>query len=224
MNVAGWEKVSFVDFPGEVSTVFFTQGCNFRCSYCHNPDLLSLRKKVKSPCKEEILSFFRKKKGLVGAAVITGGEPAMQPDLYDFIAFLKNDAGVKVKLDTNGSIPAAVLGVNVDYIAVDLKTDRDKYTGITSVADAYEKALETANSSASAGTPTEIRITAAPGFINKEILKKIVKDIPESIPVRLQKFNPAYCVRKKMREKKPVSPEEFESMKNLLSDAGLALL
>ena len=101
MIIGGFEKTSLLDYPSKIAAVVFTCGCNFRCGYCHNPSLIT----EKSGIAEEVFfDFLQKRKGLLDAVVISGGEPCLQRDLYDFIKKIK-EMGFLVKLDTNGTNP-----------------------------------------------------------------------------------------------------------------------
>lgn len=132
MRIGGFQKNSMIDFPGLISSVIFTAGCNFVCPYCHNPDLVG---KVKPGGGEpidqgEIFSFLKKRRGLIDGVVITGGEPTLQPGLEQFMVNIK-ELGFSVKLDTNGTRPEMVeafiqKGI-VDYIAMDIKTSIEGY-------------------------------------------------------------------------------------------------
>ena len=103
MIIGGFQKFSLIDYPGKISCIVFTQGCNFRCPYCHNPELIPFMPLVKIK-EETILSFLERRKGKIDAVVITGGEPTIHQDLLKFIQKIK-EMGYLIKLDTNGSNP-----------------------------------------------------------------------------------------------------------------------
>ena len=126
-----------IDFPGKVSAILFTRGCNLRCAYCHNPELLEYNASQPDALTEEELDeFLEKRKGRLDGIVITGGEPTLQADLADFCAKLKK-MGYLVKLDTNGTNPQVVEDLLkqklVDFIAMDIKAPFEKYAAITGV-------------------------------------------------------------------------------------------
>ena len=133
--IGGIQKTTLVDFPGKVAAIVFTQGCNFRCGYCHNPELLE-HSKNSDFNKNDFLDFLKTRIGKLDGVVITGGEPTLQKGLYDFIKEIKS-LGFAVKLDTNGTNPIIVeklINDNLlDYIAMDIKAPFDKYTKITGV-------------------------------------------------------------------------------------------
>lgn len=102
MRFGGLQKLTLLDFPGHVACTVFTSGCNFRCPFCHNASLVLGRQEL---AQEDILSFLKKRQGLLDGVAITGGEPLLMPDLEDFIRKVRA-LGFLVKLDTNGSFPA----------------------------------------------------------------------------------------------------------------------
>ena len=102
MLIGGMQKNSLIDYPGKVSAALFTIGCNMRCGYCHNPELVLPERYANSMNLDEIFDFLEARKGKLDGIVISGGEPTMQPDLYDFIKTIK-EMGYLVKLDTQGT-------------------------------------------------------------------------------------------------------------------------
>ena len=132
MKIAGLQKMTLLDFPGRIACTVFLQGCNFRCPFCHNSDLLGPEGMTHIPV-EDLLSFLKKRKGMLDGVCITGGEPTVQKDLPELLRAIKA-LGYPVKLDTNGSDPtmlkALVSEGLVDYVAMDIKNHREKY-GIT---------------------------------------------------------------------------------------------
>ena len=134
MKIAGLQKVSTIDYPGEICCVIFLWGCNFRCGFCYNPDLV-VRDCEGNFSEEEFFDFLSKRVGKLDAVCISGGEPLMTLD-FGFVKKIK-DMGFKVKLDTNGSFPGRLrelidLGL-VDYVAMDVKSCREDYCGVTNV-------------------------------------------------------------------------------------------
>ncbi len=124
MNIGGFQKFSLLDYPGQLAAIVFTQGCNFRCPYCHNPELVDPQRFTELIEEQFVLEFLSSRVGKLGAVVITGGEPTLHDDLPLFIRQIK-ELGFLVKLDTNGS-RAAMLELLakddlVDYWAMDIK-------------------------------------------------------------------------------------------------------
>lgn len=133
MTIGGIQKFSTVDYPGYTVASIFTIGCNMRCGYCHNPELVLPEQYAGAIPEEEVFEFLETRRGLLDGVAISGGEPTMQGDLPQFIRRCKN-MGFRVKLDTNGTNPA-MLGELlaeklVDFIAMDIKGPLDKYSAI----------------------------------------------------------------------------------------------
>lgn len=148
MEIAGWRKVSFIDYPGKNSTIIFVPGCNYRCPACHAKHLVENRN-FQGISEEEIFKYLDSRKGKINAVVICGGEPTLQAGLKDFCEKLK-EKGLAVKLDTNGSdyiILGDLLAKGVvDYIAMDVKGPLQIYADLVGrkfldARDGYEKAI-----------------------------------------------------------------------------------
>ena len=129
MIISGLQKMTLLDFPGKVACTVFLQGCNFRCPFCHNSDLLGSHGPAPIPA-ETLLAFLKKRVGLLDGVCITGGEPTLQKDLPDLLRQIK-DLGYLIKLDTNGNRPevlkALVAEGLVDYVAMDIKNCPARY-------------------------------------------------------------------------------------------------
>ncbi len=129
MIFGGFQKLTLLDFPGKVACTVFTKGCNFYCPFCHNANLVNLGLE-QDITEEEVLSYLKKRIGILEGICITGGEPLLHPDLPDFIQKVK-DLGYAIKLDTNGSFPDKlqylVKSGLIDYVAMDIKNSLDKY-------------------------------------------------------------------------------------------------
>ena len=125
MKISGFIKNSFIDYPGKIASVIFTQGCNMRCKFCHNHELIPTQATEGTFPEEEVLAYLKKARGFVDALVITGGEATLQTDLHEFIQKVKS-LGLLVKLDTNGTRPDLLKKLLdedlLDYVAMDVKT------------------------------------------------------------------------------------------------------
>ena len=133
MNIQGLQKLTLLDFPGKVACTVFTGGCNFRCPFCHNASLVTDCSSTASVTEDELLSFLKKRQGILDGVCITGGEPLLNRDIPEFIKKIRA-LGFAVKLDTNGSFPELLEKLIsddlVDYVAMDIKNSKEKY-GIT---------------------------------------------------------------------------------------------
>ena len=148
MDFSGWEKLSLLDYDNRISCTLFTAGCNFRCPFCHNgPLVLDPSKAPKIPW-DDIMEYLKKRKNVLDAVCVSGGEPTLMPDLLDKLSDIKS-LGYLIKLDTNGTRPevveiAAHQGL-VDYVAMDIKDSFEKYPAITGTLnldlDAIQKTI-----------------------------------------------------------------------------------
>ncbi len=133
MKIVGIQKNSFVDYPGKIAAVAFTPGCNMNCFYCHNRHIIEGDMQQYNIDPQEFLTLLEKRKGFIDGAVISGGEPTLQPDLEKYITDIKQ-LGYAVKLDTNGTHPHVIRSLIekklVDYIAMDIKAPLHKYEEI----------------------------------------------------------------------------------------------
>ncbi len=197
MKIGGLIKFTLIDYPGRVSAVIFTQGCNFRCRYCHNPELVYPHLLQESMPEEEVMAFLRHRQGTLEGVVVTGGEPTLQPDLLRFLADIKS-LGYLIKLDTNGSKPdvvkAAIEQKLVDYIAMDLKAPFDKYSLITRVEFEQHTLQESMNIIRQSGLPYEFRTTYDKEVLTDEDIKRISDSVQgqcyrvqECLPVAKEK-------------------------------------
>lgn len=135
MRIAGLQKLTLLDYPGQVACTVFTGGCNFRCPYCHNASLV-LPERMGGET-EDVLRFLEKRRGVLEGVAVSGGEPLMQPDIADFLRAVRT-MGYKIKLDTNGSLPdrlcAVVEAGLVDCVAMDIKNAPERYAETAGVA------------------------------------------------------------------------------------------
>jgi len=134
LEFKGLQKTTLVDYPGEVACTLFLPGCNFRCGYCYNPDLVLNRETGVRIVEDEALEFLKTRRGFLDGVCVTGGEPLLHwPQLREFLRRTKT-LGYKVKLDTNGSFPGPLRGIIearlVDYLAMDIKAPREKYAQV----------------------------------------------------------------------------------------------
>lgn len=177
MKISGFQKTSLIEYPGKIVSIIFTQGCNFKCPYCHNSDLISSESFTREYFPlDYIFSFLRKRKGLIDGISITGGEPTLQAGLYDFLTEIK-DMNLCVKLDTNGSNPELIkllIKDNlIDYIAMDIKGPLDKYEEITGAKIKAETIYTSISLIQNSGIDYEFRTTVVPGIHDKEDLQDI---------------------------------------------------
>jgi len=191
MRIGGFQRLTLVDFPGKVAASVFTQGCNFRCGYCHNPELV-LPRLFQAPLPVELVfDYLSGRQGKLEGVVITGGEPTLQKGLADFIMQIK-EMGFAVKLDTNGSQPevlSSLFELNLlDYIAMDIKSSLDKYSRVSGVFCDTRKIQESINLIIKSGVPYQFRTTLIKEFCSQKDLCDIRLLIKKADHYVLQPF------------------------------------
>ena len=185
MLIAGLSKTTLLDYPGRVAATVFMGGCNFRCPFCHNGDLVLKPSSLEKISEEEVLSFLQKRKNVLKGVCITGGEPTLQAELTDFIRKIKK-LGYDIKLDTNGYRPEilqSLLRENLlDYVAMDIKNCREKY-GVTAGIESFNiKKIEQSMEILKAfKIPYEYRTTVVKGLHTPEDILEIGRWIEEEV-------------------------------------------
>lgn len=209
------QRVSLIDYPGKIGAVVFTQGCNFRCLYCHNPELVDPDRYGPIIPEEEILSFLDKRKGKLEAVTVTGGEPTLQPDLETFLRECKA-MGYLIKLDTNGSKPDILEKViqsgQVDYLAMDIKGPFDRYRQIASADVDTSDINRSIELIAASGIRHEFRTTVVRSQLDHQDLISVAKLVGQDRLYVLQPFIPLKTLTGAMRLERSYTPEEFSTI------------
>jgi pyruvate formate lyase activating enzyme len=220
MKLGGWQGVSLIDYPEKVCAVLFTQGCNFKCPYCHNPELVDPKRFQKCLPQEDILSRLQKRKGKLDAVSITGGEPTVQPDLLEYVERIKAIPYV-VKIDTNGSHPEVleelVKKKLVDYIAMDVKAPLGKYGKMTKSRVKTDKIKESIALVKDSGVAYEFRTTVVKSLLKKSDLERIGTLIKGAECYVLQRFVPSKTLEKRFLRETTYSDEDFEALKEKMA-------
>ena len=203
MKIGGLNKFSLSDYPGHVATVVFTQGCNFRCRFCHNGSLIPSNVPDSSLIpQEKVFEFLRDRSRQLDGVVLTGGEPTIQPDLSEFIHRIKA-MDILVKLDTNGSQPEVLHRLLeeklVDYIAMDIKAPLDIYNRLTGVQTPISRIKESIELIARSGIAHEFRTTVVKPLLSHQDLLSIQKLVPHGSRHRFQKFRPEHALAPALR-------------------------
>lgn len=235
MIIGGLEKLSLIDYPGELAAVVFTQGCNFRCPFCHNPMLVQASSeagKVKNNsqnpevqeghpyiAKDDLLDFLKTRAGRLDGVVVTGGEPTVHPDLDEFLNQIK-DLGYKIKLDTNGTNPEVLEKMiqqgQVDYLAMDFKGSPERYSDITRTEVDFSNIQKSAILIMNSGLSYEFRTTVIPGLVTKSDIEKIGDNIQGAEKWFLQRFiNHTPLLSEDFQNRQPFSDKEMEEMKRV---------
>jgi pyruvate formate lyase activating enzyme len=220
MLVGGMQPCSLIDFPGKIAAVIFTRGCNGRCGYCHNPELVDPDRFCELIPLSEVLSFLQKRRGLLDGVVITGGEPTLQPDLLEVMAEIKF-LGYAIKLDTNGCNPLVVERVIerklADYIAMDIKAPLEEYVRV------FKTVVHPATLQASiglimtSGIPYEFRTTVVKDQLSRDDLVSMARQVEGARLYALQKFVDTKTQDSSFSGKCSYSDEEFYDLKQAVS-------
>jgi pyruvate formate lyase activating enzyme len=216
MNIGGLQKFSMIDYPGKLTAIIFTLGCNFRCGYCHNPELVLPEKFNPSLDEKKILEFFKTRIGKLDAISITGGEPTLQADLPQFIKKIK-DLGFLIKLDTNGTnskmLKEIIDNKLVDYLAMDIKAPLKKYEEVIKMPVDLEDIKKSIKMIMDSGIEYEFRTTIVKSQLSVNDLLEIGKLIKGANIYYLQKFVVSKANDERFLKEKTYSDEEFEEIK-----------
>ena len=226
MQIGGFLPTSLIDFPGCVAAVVFTRGCNFRCPYCHNPDLVmpthAAQRKWTSAA---VLERLGKRRGLLDGVVVTGGEPTLHRDLPAFLRRVK-ELGFRIKLDTNGSRPHVLEDlINeklADYIAMDVKAPWRTYHTVAGADVDTESLAASIRLIRDSGISHEFRTTAVRPLHTRDDLLQIGEMLRGADRLVLQRFvsgrllDPAFA-----RVARPFSEEELQAIRVILLSRGI---
>ena len=219
--IGGVKKTSLLDYPDKVSSIVFTQGCNFNCGYCHNPSLLEFKSKNDIYSTDVFFDFLNKRKGKLDGVVITGGEPTLQKDLKLFIQKIK-EMNFFVKLDTNGTNPEIIKDLLknnlLDYIAMDIKSTIDKYNKVINKDINTQVIEQSINIIMNSGIDYEFRTTVLPSLISIEDFEKIGQLINGAKKYYLQKFLVQSEINNsELINERNYTDEDFGKIKRILS-------
>ena len=192
MRIVGLMKTTLLDYPDKVASTIFTGGCNFRCPYCHNGDLVLDFANMEPYSEEEIFEHLNKRKNTLNGVCITGGEPTLQADLPEFIKKVK-DLGLLVKLDSNGTNPDMIRKLLddklLDYIAMDIKHCKERYNEVACMKNYNIKPIEeSVNIIMNSDIDYEFRTTVVSQFHEIQDIEKIGKWIAGAKRYFLQNF------------------------------------
>ncbi|MDR2779479.1 MAG: anaerobic ribonucleoside-triphosphate reductase activating protein [Puniceicoccales bacterium] len=201
MKIGGMQKVSLIDFPGRISCVLFTQGCNFCCQFCHNESLVLPEKFGRLMDENEIFKFLGIKRGKIEAVVVSGGEPTLHNDIEDFFKRIKK-LGFLTKLDTNGTRPDVLDSLYkanlLDYVAMDIKHRFDMYAEISNVVVDIESIKRSVGLIKNSGVDYEFRTTIVSTFHSLYDIKGIILQLSGAKRFVLQEFDPTHTINKNL--------------------------
>lgn len=213
MEFSGLEKLSLVDFDDNLTATLFMAGCPFRCPFCHNGDLVLHPETAEIIPFQEIMEYLTKRRGVLDAVCISGGEPTLMPDLEEKIRAIR-ELGYLIKLDSNGCRPEVLKDLVskdlIDYIAMDIKNSLGKYALTCGVEVDLEKIQESIRFIMSCGVGYEFRTTIIDGFHDYSDFDKMGKLIDGANRYYLQKYvDSPNCIKHSFREISPQKAKEF---------------
>ena len=221
MLIGGFQKCSMIDYPDKLSAIVFSQGCNFRCPYCHNPELVLPAKFNVSLKDDEIIGFLKTRIGKLDGVVLTGGEVCLQKDLIQFAEKIK-DLGFLIKLDTNGSKPDVVEKFLdkklVDYFAMDIKTSPKKYKDFFASKISFSSILASIKLIMNSGVEYEFRTTVVKSLLTNEDFIQIGETINGAERYYLQKFVVTKLLDENYRTALSYSNTELEEIKSIMGN------
>jgi len=218
--IKGFSGTTLIDFPGRIASIVFIGGCNFRCPYCHNPELVlpDMIEYLPEINQEEVIEELKKRKGFIQGVTITGGEPLVWDRLIDFLREIKS-LGLEIKIDTNGSFPERLKELKnlADYVAMDIKSSPSKYhlaTGIDIDIDKLKESIAIVKTF----RDYEFRTTVVPGFIDQEDIHEIGETIKGAKRYVLQQFKPTKAIDPNTLSIIPYTLERLEGFREAIKD------
>jgi len=204
MKIGGFQKTSLLDYPDKISSIVWTIGCNLNCPFCYNTELV--HETAQSIDVKQIITHLKKRKGIIEALVISGGEPFLQKDLDLFCKKIKK-INILIKVDTNGTFPdklnELIENKLVDYIAVDIKAPKNKYAKLTGGKIDIKDIQKTIDILQKSQIDYEFKTTIVPKFLTKKDILEIGKWLKGSKKYYLQQF----------KNEMPVLSEELKYVK-----------
>jgi pyruvate formate lyase activating enzyme len=230
MKIGGLQKLTLIDFPGKTAATVFLIGCNFRCPFCQNPELVRPDEIKKQPVisEKEFFKFLDSRKGFLDGICITGGEPTIHKDLFDFVKKIKQK-GFLVKLDTNGSNPEMLKKLLnaklLDFVSMDVKTSEEKYKKIYPVKSRkagaakqlFNRVKKSIDLIKKSKIDYEFRITVTPTIVEKKDIEEIGKWLKGVKKFALQQFRNQKVLDKKFEKIQPYSDKVFKDFQKILN-------
>lgn len=212
MNLKGLHKTSLIDFPGKISTILFTGGCNFSCHYCHNPELAANAPSLPIISNADAINFINKRRHLIDGVTISGGEPTLATNLIPFLKEIK-EMDLAIKLDSNGSKPDIIKTLIdnslVNYFAIDMKTSPSRYKELTDSKIEFSSVIQSINLIKESGLDYEIRTTCYPLFVSLNEMEEIKKSLIKVKRYYLQQYHNSVTINPESKKVKPYSIEQL---------------
>lgn len=219
MKIVGLVKTSAIDYPGKLASIVFLYGCNFRCKFCHNPNIVIGKKgEYEEISEESLFAFLEKRKGMLEGVVVTGGEPLINSDIEELCKKIKS-LGYLVKMDSNGTNPEMLKNLIekklIDYVAMDIKNSPEKYgetVGAKIKINDIKKSIKIIMES---GLPYEFRSTILPALHKTSDFEEMGELIKGAKNFYLQTFRPEITLDKKLSSALPFTKQEMADIKKI---------
>jgi len=225
MEFKGFIKTSVIEYPGKIVSLVFVGGCNFRCPFCQNPDLVLNPRSLPSTGEKEVIDHLLSKRKWLDGLVITGGEPMLEKDLPNFLSKIKKE-GFLVEIETNGTNPGMLRDLVkrslIDYLALDIKApfEWEKYRKVAGIVDKklLGKVKESVKILSRSNIDYELRTTVVPGLVDQEDVISIARGLEGVKKYVLQQFVPKITLDKQYEKIDPYSKDKLEEMKEKIAD------
>jgi pyruvate formate lyase activating enzyme len=227
MKIGGFQRLSLLDYPNKLSAIIWTIGCNFRCPFCYNKQIVF--GEVREIPEKEIFEYLEKRKKFLEGLVITGGEPTLQPDLKEFVRKAKK-IGYLVKIDTNGSNPNQIKELIeeklVDYISMDIKAPKGKYEELAGCKVDFKRIEKSVELIKQEAPDYEFRTTFVPKLLEKADILEIARWLKTSKRYYLQQFEQKTSLISPVMERVEPYPKKYlqetlEEIKPYFKECGL---
>ena len=219
VEIKGLEKFAPLDFPGFISSTVFLGGCNFRCPFCHNADLVLRPQTLMSMPLDYFITYLDSRQGWLEGICVSGGEPLFEDNLEVLLRVIK-DRNLLVKLDTNGSLPDRLQDLLrsglVDQLAMDVKSPLARYKQITRSQVAEDDIVRSIEIVRGSGLPYTFRTTLVPGLVGERDLLEIAQMLHGSALFQVQQFSRRNTIDKNFLQIQPFSPGEIERLAGLI--------
>lgn len=216
MRIAGIQGMSLIDFPGRIVTVLFVAGCDFRCPFCQNPDLVDPPDDLPQFSWDDTVAFLEKRRKLIDGVAITGGEPLLFPKIVDFAAHLRDTVGLPLKIDTNGHHPETLRrlidGQLVHFIAMDVKTAPSRYGEAAGKLVDIQRIQQSVELIMESGLPYEFRTTVVPGLVDETAIDEMGTFIKGAKRWAFQQFQNKVVLDEKYHDARPLPPDRVRSL------------
>lgn len=216
MKIAAFQKFSMIDYPEKLSAVVFTQGCNFRCPYCHNPELVHPHLFTEPIPEKEVFDLLKKRIGKLDAVTVTGGEPTLHKDLILFLSQVK-EMGFLVKLDTNGTNPEMLklllMHRLIDFVAMDVKAPLLRYQELTRSKVDSIPILESIDLIKKSKIKHEFRTTVVKNLLSENEIGEISKLLGAKANYVVQNFKPTKTLDTSFMKRESFSQTDLTKLK-----------